>query len=49
MEVKRDLQGEKEAYLERLAICIEDGGLSEEEAYRVAEAQLWATIYGKWN
>jgi hypothetical protein len=39
----RDLQAEKEAFEERMAICLADG-LPEPEALRIADKQLWDMI-----
>lgn len=39
----RDLVAEKEAFEERLAICMADG-IPEAEALRIAEGQLWTMI-----
>jgi len=47
MTPKRDLLAEREEYEERIAICIHDGGLSEKEAYQVADRVLWDKIHGR--
>lgn len=43
----RDTAGESEDFLERMAICMEDGGLSRADALKIADAQLWTTIRRK--
>jgi len=47
MTPKRDLLAEREEYEERIAICIHDGGLSEKEAFEVADRALWDKISGR--
>lgn len=40
----RDSRAEKEAFEERVAICVANG-VSEERAHVVAERQIWAMIH----